>query len=117
MPDDQNDHKPERGLISLGDAMQGLLPFLEQRTGMTPAEAKAATPTSLKKAPKRNPKIIKAAIEISERPDETEAAYLARELVQCTLPHRDPKTPDTLDRIMGERREKADALRAAGSDP
>ena len=40
--------------------------------------------------PKKNAKLEKAAATIAARPDATEAAYLARELVQCTLPHRNP---------------------------
>ena len=35
-------------------------------------------------------KLIDAGIEISQEPDAAQLAYLARELVQCTLPHTDP---------------------------
>ncbi len=35
-------------------------------------------------------KLVDAGVEITQAPDEVELAYLARELVQCTLPHSDP---------------------------
>jgi len=35
-------------------------------------------------------KFLDASVEIHENPDACELAYMARELVQCTLPHRDP---------------------------
>ena len=35
-------------------------------------------------------KLIDAAVEIRQAPDEVERAYMARQLVQCTLPHSDP---------------------------
>jgi len=35
-------------------------------------------------------KLIDAGVEISQEPDAIELAYLARQLVQCTLPHGDP---------------------------
>jgi len=35
-------------------------------------------------------KLVEAGVEISQTPDAVELAYLARELVQCTLPHSDP---------------------------
>ena len=58
-----------------------------QRTPKPPAkgEAKAPEPT------RAHRKLIDAAVEIGmERPSEQDAAYMARELVQCTLPHKDP---------------------------
>src|SRR4051794_210252 len=35
-------------------------------------------------------KLVNAGVEISQEPDRIERAYLARQLVQCTLPHGDP---------------------------
>jgi hypothetical protein len=35
-------------------------------------------------------KLIDAGVEIAQQPDAIELAYLARQLVQCTLPHADP---------------------------
>src|SRR3954447_4177006 len=35
-------------------------------------------------------KLVDAALSIREEPDAVELAYMARELVQCTLPHSDP---------------------------
>ena len=35
-------------------------------------------------------KLVEDALKISEQPDAAERAYMARQLVQCTLPHSDP---------------------------
>ena len=35
-------------------------------------------------------RILDAAVEVRQEPDAYEIAYLARELVQCTLPHTNP---------------------------
>ena len=35
-------------------------------------------------------KLLNAGVQISQQPDAVELAYLARQLVQCTLPHADP---------------------------
>lgn len=35
-------------------------------------------------------KLVDASIEILTNPDDTEAAYMACQMVQCTLPHSDP---------------------------
>src|SRR3984957_1769679 len=35
-------------------------------------------------------KLISAAVDIRMSPDAVERAYMARQLVQCTLPHSDP---------------------------
>jgi hypothetical protein len=35
-------------------------------------------------------KLLDAGVQINEQPDAVELAYLARQLVQCTLPHTDP---------------------------
>lgn len=85
------DQKPDEGFQGLGSIIQGLTGSLFPGMEL-PEQPKKAKPTKQSKAPKPSAKLVKAAIEISERPDETEAAYMARELVQCTLPHRDPKT-------------------------
>lgn len=48
-------------------------------------KAKRAAPT------RAQLKLIEAAVEIGQRPpSEQEAAFIARELVQCTLPHKNP---------------------------
>ena len=79
----------KRGLVPLDDILGGLFSgeMLPQKHDETP-------PGDTKKngsASKGNAKIEKAAAQIAEHPDQTEAAYLARELVQCTLPHKNPK--------------------------
>ncbi len=79
--DDTNDQNSDRGLMPMGEILGGLFSFPQEET---------ATPECKSNAPKTNAKLQKAAAEIVARPEETEAAYLARELVQCTLPHRNP---------------------------
>ena len=83
-----DDQQPERGLMPMGEILGGLF-----GAEMLPAK-EGATPTDTEKQPKEkrriSAKIEAAGAEIAARPDETEAAFLARELVQCTLPHRNP---------------------------
>ena len=87
--DDAKDQKSDRGLVPMGDILGGLFAaeMLPSREEETPADDTKKT----KNAPKRNLKIERAAAEIADKPNDTEAAYLARELVQCTLPHKNPK--------------------------
>lgn len=80
-----DDQKPERGLVPLGDILGNL--FAPE---MLPAKEAAPKQKKVKAAPKPSAKLQKAAAAIAARPNDTDAAYLARELVQCTLPHRDP---------------------------
>ena len=79
--DDDNDQKSDLGPVLIGDVLGGLFSFPQEET--SPLASK-------RNAPKTAAKLQKAAAEIVARPEETEAAYLARELVQCTLPHRNP---------------------------
>ena len=97
--DDAKDQKSDRGLVPMGDILGGLFAaeMLPSREEETPADSTKKT----KSAPKRNLKIEKAAAEIAARPSDAEAAYLARELVQCTLPHRDPGKVDGWTRSNG----------------
>lgn len=47
-------------------------------------------------------KLIEAAVEIAlDRPTEQDAAYIARELVQCTLPHKNPGAVEAWTRTNG----------------
>ena len=55
-----------------------------------PGPPDATNEAAARKPGKASDKLAKAAAAIAARPSEAEAAYLARELVQCTLPHRDP---------------------------
>lgn len=88
MSRDADDQKPQRDFASLGEIMGGLFSpnLLSERS----AEAPARQEKTAKKAAPPSAKLQKAAAAIAARPNDTEAAYLARELVQCTLPHRDP---------------------------
>lgn len=63
-------------------------------TGMTkagdlPALRQLAQQTGLA-ATRPQQKLVDAAMEIRDRPDEIELAFMARQLVQCTLPHANP---------------------------
>jgi hypothetical protein len=62
-----------KDLIKAGD-----LPFLQEL---------AREPAPITRA---QHKLLDAGVEIVQAPDAVEMAYLARELVHCTLPHRDP---------------------------
>lgn len=42
-------------------------------------------------------KLLDAAVEIRQSPDAVERAYMARQLVQCTLPHSDPVNMPSLE--------------------
>jgi hypothetical protein len=48
-------------------------------------------------------KLLDAATEIRLDPDAVERAYMARELVQCTLPHRNPGNVERWLRRNGNR--------------
>lgn len=65
--------KPPKGLTRAGEILR--------------ANAKTKALTSVTPAKE---KFIDAAAAIRQDPDDTEAAFLARQLVQCTLPHSDP---------------------------
>jgi hypothetical protein len=95
MTDQKRPSKRQREFSSIGDILPGL--FTEGATGLTfgPQDAETySISNSHGKGQTRqksgNSKLAEAAAEILERPDKAEIAYLARELVQCTLPHRDP---------------------------
>jgi hypothetical protein len=60
-------------------------------------QKKAAQPLT-----RAHTKLLDAAVEIGmERPTERDAAYIARELVQCTLPHRNPGNVEAWTRRNG----------------
>lgn len=66
---------------------------------------KKASESSLVKALPVTPataKLLEAATTIQLSPDATEAAFLARQLVQCTLPHRDPGDTSLWTRTSGD---------------
>ena len=84
--DDAKDQKPQRGFVPMGDILGGM--FSPEMLQLK--EAPESKSKKVKATPKPSAKLQKAAAAIAARPNDTEAAYLARELVQCTLPHRDP---------------------------
>jgi hypothetical protein len=54
-------------------------------------ENRAEQAGQVKKLTRAHIKLLDAAVEIAlDRPTEQDAAYIARELVQCTLPHKNP---------------------------
>jgi hypothetical protein len=48
-------------------------------------------------------KLLDQAAELAAAPDDVERAYMARELVQCTLPHSEPKGVNVWQRKSGWR--------------
>ena len=65
----------------------------EERRGLTPVGDILAKSKVIKQAVAITPHVIKlldAAQEISNAPDDAEKAFMARQLVQCTLPHANP---------------------------
>ena len=76
---DNEDQEPARDMMMVGEVVANLFSFAQEDTA-----------TGKKSASKTTAKLQKAGQEIAARPEDTEAAYLARELVQCTLPHRNP---------------------------
>jgi hypothetical protein len=79
MPDENSG----RGLVHAGE----LLKPMQRALDLTPARAK----------------LLDAAASIRMDPDAVERAYLARQLVQCTLPHRDPGDVEVWTRTNGSR--------------
>ena len=47
-------------------------------------------------------KLIDAAVDIRQNPDDYERSYMARQLVQCTLPHSDPGNVSVWSRTNGQ---------------
>ena len=93
-----NDRQRKEGELqhirdTMSSLMGGLFAHMEPGAEASNAatESAAIVPTTPSKKPRQpSAKLAKAAAQIVTRPDKTEAAYLARELVQCNLPHRDP---------------------------
>lgn len=83
---DRQDETEQGDFKRMDSILSGL--FAPDMLPVAPAKNKAL---KSKTTPSPSEKLVRASVEIHERPDETEAAYMARELVQCTLPHRDPK--------------------------
>ena len=77
------------GFTKLGDTFQESDFF---RAIAKELEAKAPAPTPAKALPSKSERrLIETAVEVrQDPPDKDELAFMARELVQCTLPHSDP---------------------------
>lgn len=97
---DKNDYKsrmpdPDHPPGAMDDRRSGLVPacqipllaeILEKTAPLTPAQAK----------------VLDAAAAIRQAPDATEAAFMARQLVQCTLPHANPGKVEAWTRRSGD---------------
>lgn len=80
------DRKKDSGFSSVG----AVLPGLELAARAQSVGPELPKPRPGQKTTRAGTKLAAAAAEIIAQPDQADAAYLARELVQCTLPHRDP---------------------------
>src|SRR5689334_4661683 len=76
--------KVDSGLVQAGQ-MPLFKTMVKQISAVTPAKEK----------------LLNAAVEIRQGPDAFELAYMARELVQCTLPHSNPGEPPVWTRTNG----------------
>jgi hypothetical protein len=68
----------------IGDLFDGLPKVQALAKATTPHKRPALSPRL------QSDKFVDAALAISEAPDKVERAYMARQLVQCTLPHSNP---------------------------
>jgi hypothetical protein len=88
------DEKQDSDFVQLSDVLPGLFQNMAKASFPTSPESMedetARKSRAGKKATRASAGLAKTAAEIIARPEKSEAAYLARELVQCTLPHRDP---------------------------
>ena len=97
---EQKGNQRQGGFAPIGAVLPGLFQNMEKTGFMAIEDDEAAQdsrqsragqkPAKSKARAKNTAKLAKAAADIIERPDKIDVAYLARELVQCTLPHRDP---------------------------
>jgi hypothetical protein len=88
--DDAKRQKPVRGFTPIGDLLSGFFPQgMTELSEAGEVEEKSAA-TTAKKLRQPSAKLVKAAAQIMARPSDADFAFLAREVVQCTLPHRDP---------------------------
>ncbi len=90
MSSDARDQDLDKGFTSVGQGLEELTLSLFGGLQIEPDEAEAAPEVKAKKTSLTSAKLTKAAAAIAARPDKAERAYLAREFVLCTLPHRDP---------------------------
>jgi hypothetical protein len=96
---DAKNQKPVRDFEGLGSILDGLTGSLFGEMGLA-ANNPTVSSRDIEQVPSkpitgeqgRTPKagLARAAASIVEQPDKAERNYLAREMVQCTLPHRDP---------------------------
>ena len=87
--DDAENQKPDEGLKPLSSIFDGLTGSLFDSLPLMPDEELEPTATKNKTA-KTDAKLAKAASAITGNPVWAERSYMARELVQCTLPLRNP---------------------------
>ncbi|MBV9469975.1 MAG: hypothetical protein JOZ57_12090 [Abitibacteriaceae bacterium] len=96
-----DEKRPGQGFMQIGNIVGSLFPQSELPQPPGPEESpnpeektKEGKTKKAKSLPQKaispNMKLAQAAAEIITRPDQAEAAFQAREMLQCTLPHRDP---------------------------
>lgn len=92
--DDARRQKPAPGFTAIGDVIGGLfspsMKALAEAAAVEEEPAATTGKTTNRKARQPSAKLAKAAAEIVAWPSHIDLAFLAREVVQCTLPHRDP---------------------------
>jgi hypothetical protein len=89
MSKDAENQKPDKGFTSVGEGLQELTLSLFGNLQTVPDDADAIQEPQQKKS-RPSAKLAKAAATIIARPDKAKTAYLARQVVQCSLPRSNP---------------------------
>lgn len=90
MSRDRHEQRPDKGFTSVGQSLEELTLSLFDGLQIVPEEIEAAPQSKAKKNGQPSAKLVKAAATIIARPDKAETAYLARQVVQCSLPRSNP---------------------------
>ncbi len=88
MSRDAHDQKPDKGFTSVGQGLEELTLSLFGGLQIEPDEVEPKVKS--KKTRQPSAKLARAGAEIAARPDKTENAFTAPQLIQCTLPHSNP---------------------------
>lgn len=91
MKNDRHDQEPEPPFGNIFFDAQAILSGLQIVPNEAEAELEKPKRGAVKKAAQPSAELAKAAADIKGKPSYDERSYLAREMVQCTLPLRDPK--------------------------
>jgi hypothetical protein len=82
--------KPVKGFTPIGQGLEELTLSLFGALQIVPDEVEATQEAKQQKTNPPSAKLAKAAATIIARPDKAETAYLARQVVQCSLPRSNP---------------------------